>query len=193
MLPKALKCCPKSKISPNLVTLITNPSDSFSRSVGTLAESLLVTQPKSSVAEVTGLLGITSVDLRNHREYPKLNTSPTDQKTGVKLIYREHEKIFHPEQLVAFVLSQLKKIVAEDSENRLNEANSNYYVLSAPNYSTDVERAALLDAARSVSTNNNCFMFLNGTILASFCFLFSSFPRHKSMHIDKSIDGVLGT
>ena len=65
-----------------------------------------------------------------------------------------------PEQLVAFVLSQLKKIVAEDSENRLNEANSNYYVLSAPNYSTDVERAALLDAARSVSTNNNCSMFL---------------------------------
>jgi molecular chaperone DnaK (HSP70) len=48
---------------------------------------------------------------------------------------------------VAAVLKHLSKIVAEDAENKVNGQN-NYYVLSAPNYFTDVERNALLDAAR---------------------------------------------
>jgi len=117
------------------------------RCVGVSAEPHLVTQPNSSVAEVTGLLGVSAIDLRHHREFQKLETSPSDRKTGVKLIYRGQKKIFQPEQLVASVFGHLKKIVAEDSENKLNGQN-NYYVLSAPNYFTDVERNALIDAAR---------------------------------------------
>ena len=118
------------------------------RNVGVSAESHLVTHPNSSVAEVPGLLGCGVMDLRGHREFPKLEISPSDQKTGVKLVYRGQKKLFRPEQLVASVFNHLKRIVAEDSENKLNGINDNYFVLSAPNYFTDVERNALLDAAR---------------------------------------------
>ena len=47
---------------------------------------------------------------------------------------------------MATVLKNLKKIVEEDAENKISGQN-NFYVLSAPNYLTDAERNALLDAA----------------------------------------------
>jgi molecular chaperone DnaK (HSP70) len=106
-----------------------------------------VTHPNSSVAEITGLLGASSVDLRSHRDFSKLENSSGDPKIGVKLVYQGQKRNFLPEQLVAAVLKHLSKIVAEDAENKVNGQN-NYYVLSAPNYFTDVERNALLDAAR---------------------------------------------
>ncbi len=125
--------------------------ESFFRMVGASAESQLVTHPNSSVSELIGLLGASMIDLRSHRDFAKLETHPSNPtKMGIKLTYNGQVRTFLPEQLVATVLKQLKKIVTEDAENKINGQN-NFYVLSVPNYFTDIERHALLDAARYVS------------------------------------------
>lgn len=122
-----------SRTTPTILSL---PStDRGTRMVGASAESQLVTHPNSAVAEVTGLLGASTVDLRDHRDCDKL------EQGRVHLIYAGRQRRFQAEQLVGTVLKHLKKIVPEGPDN------SCYYVLSAPNYFTDAERSALLDAA----------------------------------------------
>ncbi len=145
--------------------------------IGASAESQLVTHPNSSVSELIGLLGASMIDLRSHRDFAKLETLPSNPtKMGIKLTYNGQVRTFLPEQLVATVLKQLKKIVTEDAENKINGQN-NFYVLSVPNYFTDVERHALLDAARYVS-HAGLLIFVVFVNLFKFkfnrCFIFKS-------------------
>jgi molecular chaperone DnaK (HSP70) len=131
-------------------TLLALPSsERGARLFGASAESQLVTHPKSSVADVTSLLGAKCLNVQGHREASKLASS--NNNVFLKLLYHGQEKMFLPEQLVGSFLNHLKRIVTDGVEHSVDQ--NNYYVLSAPNYFTDVERASLLDAARIAGLN----------------------------------------
>lgn len=131
-------------------TLLALPStERGARLFGASAESQLVTHPKSSVADITSLLGAKCLNLQSHREANKFHSSSNN--VFLKLLYHGQEKMFLPEQLVGSFLNHLKRIVTDGAETSVDQ--NNYYVLSAPNYFTDVERSSLLDAARIAQLN----------------------------------------
>jgi len=136
-----------ARSTPSIIALPS--SERGTRLFGASAESQLVTHPNSSVADITSLLGAKCLNLHNHREFSKLAVSSNN--VFLKLSYQGQEKMFLPEQLVGSFLNHLKKIVMDGVENSIDQ--NNYYVISAPNYFTDIERGSLLDAARVAQLN----------------------------------------
>jgi molecular chaperone DnaK (HSP70) len=70
-----------------------------------------------------------------------------DNKTAFEVTYRSEKKVFVPEQIVAMMLQKFKQIV------RRGGVQHNDFVLSVPTYYTDIERKAVLDAAKIAEVN----------------------------------------
>jgi heat shock protein 4 len=78
--------------------------------------------------------------------YNKLATT-ADNKVAFEVQYKGEKKQFYPEQIVGMMLQKFKGII------RRGGIQHNDVVMSVPNYYTDVERKAVLDAAKVAEVN----------------------------------------
>ncbi|KAJ1685412.1 hypothetical protein LUZ63_016802 [Rhynchospora breviuscula] len=116
------------------------------RSIGTAAASSVTSNPKNVVSQIKRLIGRKFSDPDVQLDLQSLPFKVSEGPDGFPLIhvrYLGEEKVFTPTQILAMVLSNLKTI----AEKNLNAAVVDCCI-GIPIYFTDLQRRAVLDAAR---------------------------------------------
>jgi len=116
------------------------------RSAGASSQPHLITQAQSSIGQIRSLLGSRVVK----KEALELQQDASDKITqdgGVNLVIGGQNQVLQPEQIGASFLTHLRKTVVEPAKDADIRGGDDYYVLSVPQYFTDGEKAAVLDAA----------------------------------------------
>ncbi|KAJ3701351.1 hypothetical protein LUZ61_005056 [Rhynchospora tenuis] len=116
------------------------------RSIGTAATSSITTNPKNVVSQIKRLIGRKFSDPDVQLDLQLLPFKVSEGPDGFPLIhvrYLNEEKVFTPTQILAMVLANLKTI----AEKNLNAAVVDCCI-GIPIYFTDLQRRAVLDAAR---------------------------------------------
>ena len=115
------------------------------RAIGTDGSSAQSMNPKNTVFGLKQLLGKKFSDPAVQREIPYLPFKVKEGQDGgclVEVMYLNEKVEFTPERLMAIVLTDLKQI----AEGEMNGETVKDCVVSVPNYFTESERSAMLDA-----------------------------------------------
>ena len=134
-------------------TVVSFPSSQRGvRSAGASSQPHLITQAKSSVGQVSHLLGSNALK-RDHIELQQDTVDKLMQDGGLQLVIEGQNQVLQPEQIIASFLTHLRKTVVDAAKDEKEKQADDYYVLTVPHYFTDAERAALLDAADIAKIN----------------------------------------
>ncbi|GBP59517.1 97 kDa heat shock protein [Eumeta japonica] len=121
------------------------------RILGVAAKNQMVTNMKNTVFGFKRLLGRKFVDPYVQKElkhFPFKVEQRPDGGVGIRANYLNEDQIFSPEQITAMLFTKLKDIAATALQTQVNDC-----VISVPNYFTNAERHALLDAATIAGLN----------------------------------------
>lgn len=129
------------------------------RFIGTDAYGKVSTNPKSTPHQLKRLLGKKFKDPDVQADIARLPFKVTEGPDGgciVHVVYLNEEAQFTPEQLVAMILVDLKRIAEAEGGVPVNDC-----VIAVPTYFTEPERYAMLNA--SFIAGLNCLRLMNET------------------------------
>lgn len=121
------------------------------RFIGSAAADKINMKPRNTVTQVKRLVGRAFDDPEVQRDLRGLFYPVKKGKNGEVLCEMEYlgkKKEFTPEQCVASILSDLKRIAEKDNGTKVTDC-----VISVPVYATDAHRRAMLDAASMCGLN----------------------------------------
>ncbi|CAN1285835.1 Heat shock 70 kDa protein 14 [Linum perenne] len=116
------------------------------RFIGTAGAATTMTNPKNSISQIKRLIGRTFNDPELQKDLKSLPYTVTEGPDGFPLIHARYlgeMRTFTPTQVLGMVLSNLKEI----AEKNLNAAVVDCCI-GIPVYFTDLQRRAVLDAAK---------------------------------------------
>lgn len=120
------------------------------RFIGEAGAVQLKSNFKNTIVYPNRLLGLKANNslLEQETKFLYSKTVPNaENKVTFEVKYRSETKVFLPEQIVAMLLQKFKQIVKRAG------VQHNDLVISVPGYYTDVERKAMLDAAKIAEVN----------------------------------------
>lgn len=135
---------------------------SFSESqrfIGSAAKSQVITNSKNTISNIKRLVGRNFDDPFIQHEIPNLPFTILRNENGsigVKVKYLNNDELFSPEQIMAMLLTDLKKTAEINLNTRTQDC-----VLSVPSFFTDCQRRSLLAASQIAGLN--CLRLLNET------------------------------
>ncbi|XP_015608782.1 97 kDa heat shock protein isoform X2 [Cephus cinctus] len=136
------------------------------RILGVAAKNQMVTNMKNTISGFKRLLGRKYNDPYVQRELKSLpfkTSELPDGSIGIHVQYLGEEHVFTPEQITGMLFTKLKDISETALQTAVNDC-----VISVPSYFTQVERQALLDAARIAGLN--VLRLLNETTATALCY-----------------------
>lgn len=123
-----------------------------SRAIGEAAATMQTSNFKNTVGSLKRLVGRTYQDI-DVQEFEKkfINAQLVDAKgeVGVKVRFANEERVFSATQLLGMYLGKLR----DTAKNELGGAGVSDVVLSVPQWFTDTQRRAVLDAAEIAGLN----------------------------------------
>jgi heat shock protein 4 len=136
------------------------------RVVGTSAKNQMVTNYKSTVTQIKRLVGRKYDEPSMASEFAQLPYTcirMDNGDIGIKVNYREEERIFNPEQVLAMLLTYLKQTAEDNLSSKVADV-----VIGVPAFYTDYQRRAVLSAAQI--TGLNCLKVMNETSAVALCY-----------------------
>jgi len=153
------------------------------RVVGTNAKNQMVTNFKSTVTQIKRLVGRKYDEPSMASEFAQLPYTcirMDNGDIGIKVNYREQERIFSPEQVLAMLLTYLKQTAEKNLNSKVADV-----VIGVPAFYTDYQRRAVLSAAQI--TGLNCLKVMNETSAVALCYgLYKQdvpAPEEKPRHV----------
>ncbi|XP_065190061.1 heat shock 70 kDa protein 4-like [Sycon ciliatum] len=140
--------------TPSIVSL--GPKQRF---IGSAAKQQVVTNFKNTATNFRNLLGLKFSDpaVAHELRFSNFSAEETqDGDVGIHMEYLGEACVFKPEQVVAMLLTQLKKVGEMNLSGKVSDC-----VISVPCFFDDRQRRALLDAAATAGLN--CLRLMNDT------------------------------
>ena len=136
------------------------------RVVGTTAKNQMVTNFKSTVTQIKRLVGRKYDEPSMASEFallPYTCIRMDNGDIGIKVNYREEDRVFNPEQVLAMLLTYLKQTAEDNLNSKVADV-----VIGVPAFYTDYQRRAVLSAAQI--TGLNCLKVMNETSAVALCY-----------------------
>lgn len=136
------------------------------RVVGTSAKNQMVSNFKSTVTQIKRLVGRKYDEPSMASEFAQLPYTCVRMDNGdigIKVNYRDEERIFNPEQILAMLLTYLKQTAEDNLNSKVADV-----VIGVPAFYTDSQRRAVLCAAQI--TGLNCLKVMNETSAVALCY-----------------------
>lgn len=127
------------------------------RYVGVAGAAQLNTNVKNTITGVKRLIGRKFTDPVVQQEVPLLPFAVREAKDGsveIAVQYMGQECILTPQQVIAALLQDLRKIAEDDQGGKVSD-----FVVSVPSYFNDAQRRAMLDACKIADIN--CLRLMN--------------------------------
>ncbi|GIL79849.1 hypothetical protein Vretimale_12448 [Volvox reticuliferus] len=151
------------------------------RFLGTDGASKLGLQPQNTVHQLKRILGKNFQDPQVQEDISKLPFAVLEGPDGgclIKVRYCNEEATFTPEQVMAMILVDLKRIAEAESGIPVTDC-----ALSVPTYFTEAERYAILNAAQIAGVN--CLRLINETTATALAYGIykTDLPEVEPVHV----------
>jgi len=136
------------------------------RVVGTSAKNQMVMNFKSTVTQIKRLVGRKYDEPSMASEFSQLPYTCVRMENGdigIKVNYRDEERIFNPEQILAMLLTYLKQTAEENLTSKVADV-----VIGVPAFYTDYQRRAVLSSAHIAGLH--CLKIMNETSAVALCY-----------------------
>lgn len=129
------------------------------RVVGTSAKNQMVTNFKSTITQIKRLVGRKYDEPSMASEFAQLPYTcirMDNGDIGIKVNYRDEERIFNPEQILGMILTYLKQTAEQSLNTKVADV-----VIAVPAFFTDSQRRAVLSSTHIAGLN--CLKIMNET------------------------------
>lgn len=136
------------------------------RFIGTSAKNQMVTNFKSTITQIKRLVGRKYDEPSMQLEFSQLPYTcirMDNGDIGIKVNYREEERIFNPEQVLAMIITFLKQTAEANLNSKVADC-----VIGVPAFYTDYQRRSVLCAAQIAGMN--CLKVMNETSAVALCY-----------------------
>ena len=151
------------------------------RFLGTDALAKQPLSPQNTVHDIKRLLGKKWKDPQLQADIAKLPFTVKEGPDGgvlVEVMYLNELATFTPEQIMAMVLVDLKRIAELEAGITINDA-----CISVPTFYTEVERYAMLDAAQIAGINCLRLMNENTATALAYGIYKTDLPENEAVHV----------